>query len=291
VTALRILAVLSAPGAVGTPNEDIAGYGARTAWALDGATGLGNGRLLPGPSDAAWLAARYDALLRRQADATGLGLPDLFARLIAEVAAAFAAERLRTPAAQYELPSAGMAFVRAAEGRLDYARLGDCRAILALPGRRIVSTGSSLLNELDARVVAHMQAQRRSGAAATHTEARQAVQEELRANRGLHNRPGGYWVLGLDPEAARHMEVGVVPLEAGAELTGLLVSDGFYRLVDTLGAYPDDAALLAATEAEGLPVLLSRLRALEAADEDCATHPRLKVRDDATALLFRAVGG
>ena len=37
--------------------------------------------------------------------------------------------------------------------------------------------------------------------------------------------------------------------------------------------------------AKGLPELFSQLRALEVADTACANHPRVKVHDDASAIL------
>ena len=111
------------------------------------------------------------------------------------------------------------------------------------------------------------------------------MQDELRANRSLLNTAGGYWVLGTDPEAARQMEIGAIPLGAGTRISGLLVTDGFYRLVDIFGACRDDTALLAEAREHGLEALLYRLRALEDADPDCIVHPRLKPTDDATALL------
>ncbi len=196
---------------------------------------------------------------------------------------------MREPRPGFELPSAGVAFVRLAGGRLEYARLGDCRAILGLPDGRTVSTRRSTLHRLDSRVTGKMQELRRRGLAGGYAEARRAVQDDLRANRDLLNRPGGYWALGLDPEAARRMEVGAVAAAPGAPIAGLLVSDGFYRLVDTFGACRDDAALLSEARARGLATMLAELRGLEDADPECVSHPRLKPKDDATALLFEAV--
>lgn len=265
----------------------MAGHGTLSAWVLDGATGLASGRLLTGPSDAAWLAATYDDLFRAHADRADLGPEHLLAGLIETVTASFAAQALRPPEHRYELPSAGMVLVRLRRGRLEYARLGDCRAILAPAGGPIVSTRRPPLHRLDARAVRRLVALRRQDPQAAHAALRRALLDELRANRGRLNQAGGYWVLGTDPAAARHAETGGVPLTAGP-VRGLLVSDGFYRLVDTFRAYPDDTALLARALAHGLAPLLAELRALEDADPECVAVPRLKPRDDATALLFEA---
>src|SRR3982751_887037 len=87
---LTVLDRISDPG--GGPsgvNEDVAGYGTLSAWVLDGATGLADGRLLPGPSDAAWLADAYDDLLRTHADREDHGPRRLLTELIETVAAIF----------------------------------------------------------------------------------------------------------------------------------------------------------------------------------------------------------
>src|SRR3954454_22590102 len=109
---LSILECISDSGNANAPNEDLADYTATSAWVLDGATGLGDEPLLPGASDAAWLVSAYDARLRANANRTGCALRDLFADLIAEVGTEFEARKFRAPTNRFELPSAGMAFVR-----------------------------------------------------------------------------------------------------------------------------------------------------------------------------------
>jgi hypothetical protein len=65
----------------------------------------------------------------------------------------------------------------------------------------------------------------------------------------------------------------------------LLASDGYYRLVDHYDA-ASDAELVRRTAALGADALLTQLRAIEAADPLAITYPRLKIADDATALLI-----
>jgi hypothetical protein len=287
---VNILDSVSDPGSASALNEDALNYTAQSAWVLDGATGLGDEPLLPDASDAAWLTSAYDARLRARADCTRCELQDLFEGMIAEVGADFEARKLpRAPAGRFELPSAGMAFVRLRGAQLEYACLGDCRAILAPQGSALVfCTGSSRLQQLDANVLERMEDLRRGNASMSHEQIRALVRSDLRANRSLLNTEDDYWVLGTDPVAARHMTPKFVPLDGSAPLRGLLVSDGFYRLVDTFHRY-DDAALLRAALERPLAGLLAELRALEDSDPECIRHPRLKPKDDATALLFEIV--
>ena len=72
---LELIDSLSLPGNPGKANDDAFGYREHAAVVLDGATGLGE-NLLPGPSDAAWLArfkgvasVAHDDLVERTLDA------------------------------------------------------------------------------------------------------------------------------------------------------------------------------------------------------------------------------
>ena len=65
----------------------------------------------------------------------------------------------------------------------------------------------------------------------------------------------------------------------------LLASDGFLRLVDVYGAY-SLPAFGAAIRADGIASLALKLRQIESDDADCRRFPRVKVMDDATALIM-----
>jgi hypothetical protein len=265
----------------GKVNKDIAGSTKTAAWVMDGATGLGDEKLLPGESDAAWLVQRVDAFLRAHADDASLGLAELFAGAIEDVQMAYERSKLRAAQARYELPSAGVVFVRCTPSCIEYARLGDCTGVFAL-GSAMVSMGRSRLHSLDEQVLDKMRALQRDGMQ-DYARLRRAIRDDLRANRNLTNVVGGYWVLGIEPEAACHMETRAIPLERPA--TALLMSDGFNRAEDTFHVIAEDRILACAMD-QGLATILAAVRRLEAGDAECIRYPRFKPQDDATALLF-----
>jgi hypothetical protein len=152
-----------------------------------------------------------------------------------------------------------------------------------------LTRAASRLNEFDGAVLREMERLLDTGEASNYAEARQAVDGKLRSNRGRLNTPDGYWVLSIHPEAAGEMKPETVPLARGESVTGLLVTDGLYRLVDTFRVYPDDAKLLEEARRHGLGLLLERLRAHEDEDPGCTHAVRFKPKDDATGLLFEAV--
>ncbi len=112
--------------------------------------------------------------------------------------------------------------------------------------------------------------------------ARSMLKPRSDAGRVMMNVPGGYGVLSIDmtPPGLIHREA--IPLERGARL--LLATDGFARLYEVFDAY-SEATLLDAAFEKGLAALIKELRTLEDRDAACDKAPRLKPRDDATAVL------
>ena len=103
--------------------------------------------------------------------------------------------------------------------------------------------------------------------------------------RGCLNRDGGYWVVHPTIEWLQGLQRTLLPAFGGQ--TALLVSDGFYRLVNLFGAF-DDRGLLAAAKQHGLKALLKNLRELEVR-HSTAEYPRFKPHDDASACLIEVV--
>ncbi|MFF2353300.1 protein phosphatase 2C domain-containing protein [Kitasatospora sp. NPDC058115] len=101
---------------------------------------------------------------------------------------------------------------------------------------------------------------------------------ELRRHR---NQPGGFWVAGPRPEAARHALAGSAP--AAGLATAALLTDGAARLAERYDcAWPE---LLDLLEREGPVQLVERVRAAELRTAP-GRYPG-KHQDDATAVLCR----
>lgn len=280
----ELLEALSTPGR--TVNEDLAGHTGNAAWVLDGAPGLGKRRFFPGPSDAAWLVAQADRSLRRLAPDPTLSLEDLFREVIEEVRDACETDRLAEIEQSLMDPSAAIVFLRLCDDRLECALLGDCQALLrlartdrAFDGPTIDRLGLSGLERID---------QMRMAGAISVAGFRDLLPDTLRRYRGSINQPGGSWLLGFDPEAAAHLDTFSFPASAGDE--ALLMSDGFYRLVDIFSAC-DGPQLLQAARQGGLAALERCLRAAETADPEGQRSRRLHIHDDATAMLLRIASG
>lgn len=269
-------------------NED--GYGLwpgdapRAAWMLDGVTGINDRALLPGPSDAAWFVAQVQevlpALLSRSPD---MPVADLVGALAGELHRRQAASWLDPRGADgRETPAASFALVRLIGEEIEIARLGDCLVLLEARDGTVTVMDHPVLSEIAADTRRTLLDLRAAGMSDPR-HLFEKMMPVLRAQRRQRNCADGYGVLAAEPSCAAMLHVDRTP--AGTLRSVLLASDGYYRLVDHYGAM-NDAELVHQTRMQGADALLERLRAIEAADPLAVAYPRLKICDDATALLI-----
>ena len=279
---MRLTVTASVCETGGANNEDIWGQAGGMVWVMDGATGLSDHPLIAGPSDAAWFVGQVDAGLRA-ALAEPVSVQEALAQATRVTAAAAKGLGDTSGVGHHELPCASFAAVRVVdEASLEFANLGDCKLLWREGGGLVGNFGTCGVAALDERIAEQVAADLTRGLApeAVRLNARALARE----NRKLMNRPGGYWILDLSGDGVPHTQLCAHRPTTPTDL--LLMSDGFYRLVDVYGAY-DDAGLLSAATLEGLAGLYGRLRSIEAGDPECRAYPRNKPRDDAAAVLLR----
>jgi len=287
--AFTLLSAATAPGS--TINEDAYGLwpaaGApRTAWVQDGVTGINDRALLPGPSDAAWFVAQVQevlpALLSKKPDQPVAGLvAELAAELERRQAASWLDER---GADGRETPAASFALVRLLGEQVEIARLGDCLVLIERRDESVTTLDHPVLEQIEAQVKAAVLALQAAGIT-DPGEIRRRMMPTLRAQRARRNQPGGYGVLAPEAACVAMLHVDCLPLADVSRI--LLASDGYYRLVDHYAAVTD-AELLRGTAERGAERFLGALRTIEAGDPMGARFPRLKISDDATAVLLQA---
>jgi hypothetical protein len=264
-------------------NDDVGSALDHAAWVLDGTTGHHPVRLFPGPSDAAWFAATADDLLRRLADTTEDGSV-LLTRLVDELAEACRQSAVAPlDEGEADEPAASLALARICGDALELTMLGDCKLLLQRREGVVEALEHSPVAPFDAKVVDALRALQAAGETDPARIAPR-LRDLILANHRLKNRSGGYGVLAQDPACIGFAEVGRRPAGEMAHL--LLASDGFYRLVDIYRLFSAEGLLQAAL-ADGLAPLYATLRRVEDADPQCLQFPRLKARDDATALLIK----
>lgn len=276
-----LLDSLSLPGNPVKPNDDAFAHFENAGVVMDGATGLGD-RLLPGRSDAAWLA-RFGAnrLMARLKD--GATAQGAVAAALADAERSFAALRRRAPAETYEIPFASMMLAVKNAGGFDALWFGDCAALVKRGPAPAFIVGEAFDRKASERArVAKLAAAKGLTPAADVT--RPEYLSALRKARNTVNTERGGFLFGPDARAAGHVQMKRVKAPSGTLV--LLASDGFLALASEYERYDLDG-LMAAAETKGLATLGGEIRAIEEADPDGVKYPRFKKSDDATAVLVR----
>jgi hypothetical protein len=287
ISAFTLLSAVTAPGS--KINEDAYGLwptdeAPRAAWVLDGVTGINDRALLPGPTDAAWFVAQVqEALPALLSGAPNMQVKDLIGALAQELDRRQSAAWLDARGADgRETPAASFALIRILGDEVEIVRLGDCLVLLETENGDVTVLDHPVLEQIEAETKRAVLGLRASGM--TDPQAiRDRMLPQLRAQRRRRNLPDGYGVLAAEQSCVPMVHVDRMPARSLRRI--LLASDGYYRLTDHYDAM-SDAELLRQTGEQGGPALLQQLRVIEDGDPLGAAYPRLKIRDDATALLI-----
>jgi serine/threonine protein phosphatase PrpC len=277
---LELLESLSLPGDPAKANEDAFGHKGDAAMVIDGATMLGDG-LMPGPSDAAWIA-QFGArrLLAHLGD--GGGARKALRAALADTQKSFEALRRHPPEDVWQTPCASMMLAVQAEAGVEWLWFGDCAALVK-QGDAAVTVVGETFDKRAAEAERARKVGKEKGLAPASGLNRPEFIGTLRAARNRINS-GHYWLFSPDARAASHVSRRILKIQPGSTL--LLATDGFLALASDYGAYSADGLMAAAME-KGLAALGTELRAIESGDVGGEKFPRFKKSDDATALLLR----
>lgn len=276
---LALIESLSLPGDPAKPNEDSFAFAPSAAAVFDGATGLGE-RLMPGPSDAEWIAQFGARRFRAHAESGEGHIRDWLRAAAADTEKSFRALRRRAPAENYEIAYASAVMVTLEDGALHVLWFGDCAALL------LTETGALAFGDtMDKRESERARVERLVKPGARGPAAKGVRDEFLPALRAARNcvNTGDEWLFAPDAACADHAKEARVAVKPGSRV--LIASDGFLALTSDYERYTPEA-LFAAAEQRGLAGLGEELRSTEAADPDGVRFPRFKRSDDATALLL-----
>jgi hypothetical protein len=277
---LEVLDSISIPGNPEKPNDDAFAHIEKAAVVMDGATGLGD-QLMPGKSDAAWLAAFGARRLMAYAREGAMPREAVTAALF-DAQTSFEALRKRPPAGTWETPFSSMMFIAEDAQGIEALWFGDCAALVKRPDAPVEIVGDALeKRQNEARRVAKLA--EKHGLSPAAGVNRPEYIDALRKARNFVNS-GEHWAFGPDVRAADH--VAGKKIDAPEDTVLLLCSDGFLALASDYNAYDADG-LVATAQSKGLKSLCEELRAIEREDAEGRKFPRFKTSDDATALLLR----
>jgi len=280
----QLLDRLSLPGDAAKANEDAFAHGEEAAVVIDGATPLGEG-VMPGPSDAAWIAQfgarRLMAHLRE-----GDGARKALRASLSDAQKSFEALRRHPPEEMWQTPCASMMVAVSNRDGLEFLWYGDCAALVArTAGDAAVTVVGETFDKRAAEAGRAQAVAKEKNLSPASGLSRPEFIGALRAARNRINS-GSNWLFSPDAKAAAHVSRRVLKPASGS--TVLLATDGFLALASDYGAYSADS-LMAAAIGKGLAALGEELRAIEAGDSSGDRFPRFKKSDDATALLLRII--
>lgn len=277
---LQLLDTLSLPGDPAKANEDAFGHRGAAAVVIDGATMLGDG-LMPGPSDAQWIAQFGARRLMAHLE-DGNGARKALRAALADTQKSFEALRRLPPEDVWQTPCASMMLAVETDSGLEFLWFGDCAALVKQGDSPVVAVGETMDKRAAEAERARLIAKEKNLSPASGLRRPEFI-DALRAARNRINS-GNNWLFSPDVRAASHVSRRVVKVQPGS--TVLLATDGLLALVSDYGAYSADTLMTAAMD-QGLAALGEELRAIEAGDEGGDKFPRFKKSDDATGLLLR----
>jgi serine/threonine protein phosphatase PrpC len=275
---LVLLDSLSLPGDPAKPNEDSFAHSDHAALVMDGATPLGD-PLMPGPSDAQWLAqfgARRLMAHLKDGDTPRIAL----AHALEEAEKSFHALSRHPIREKWQTPCASLILAAQSKAGLDCFWYGDCSALLLHDG------ACSVIGEVfdkrgqEAKWARKIMQERKLTPSPDFN--RPKINDLQRASRNRINS-GSYWLFSPNSRAAQHVAHAKVKVLPGDLL--LLASDGLLALASDYGVY-DAMGLVIAAREKTLAALGQQLRAIENADALGEKFSRFKKSDDATALLL-----
>ncbi|MBW8709040.1 MAG: protein phosphatase 2C domain-containing protein [Alphaproteobacteria bacterium] len=277
---LQLLDSLSLPGDPGKANEDAFGHDAIAAVVIDGATPLGES-LMPGPSDAAWIA-QFGARRLMAHLKDGDGARKALRAALADTQKSFEALRRQEPQEMWQMPCGSMMLAVPGEASVEFLWFGDCAALIKQGDAAVTVIGESFDKRAGEAARAQQVAKEKKLSPAAGINRPEFLLPLRAARNGINS--GNHWLFSPDVKAAAHVSRRLVKAAPGS--TVLLASDGLLALASDYGAYNADS-LMAAAMQKGLAALGTELRAIEAGDAVGDKFPRFKKGDDATGLLLR----
>jgi hypothetical protein len=277
---------ISSPGH-GTHNEDLIAVFEREGLTdiiiMDGATSVADQDYIDAEAgDVVWFVRQFASALERtisgnrsQADSVDMALR--------EVRAAFGASARGTAAPQYAWPIAAMTWVRIwqenGSATLQAYCLGDCKTLLWLPDGTVVDI-DPYVNPQEGVLQEQLMRLAQEGIV-DPAQRRERLLPMLRERRVFQNTTDRPMSLCLQPGGPFEARQSMMSIERGTAL--FMMTDGFYRLVDTYGLYTP-AELAAACASRGLAALAGELRDFE---KEGAASMAVKRSDDASAVMWQ----
>lgn len=273
-------------GALPPHNEDVVFFHNHNndnldMWIIDGASSVADRNYIDINGDPIWFAQGFSRHLQKRINAN-VPIADLVSASIADLGKEFRQHANSIEIPEYAKPIAALTFLRVNRKidrniTLSIYALGDCTSLANIDGHcRNLDPYTNPQENLLAEKIKTLKNQGINDS----EERRKILLPFLRQRRVEQNQSLHPDILCLNPSgqfnARQHF------LEINGRIDILLMTDGFYRLVDIYKIYTNET-LLQASGKIGLDNLFKQLRDFEKKQSELSSVP-IKKADDATAL-------
>jgi len=262
---------------------------------IDGASGLTETNITSAPSDSQWFSTRAVSIIhelceRRPMIDSGDVLLLASSRLLEEYKEfAMQLNRQLDFADRATFPSGALAMARQINKKVEFWCYGDCMILIMKKDGEFLIVRDQRLENLDDIVIQEMvKVSREEGISVV--DSRKYVTQLLIKNRNLQNKKGGYFCFNLFLDEGVLKEAKTLTLDLQEIESVSMYSDGYLEIVHPFRVLESYAILHEKISHEGFArKLFNELYEKQESDVSCEKYPRLKLRDDSSAIFARAV--
>ncbi|MDA3846378.1 MAG: protein phosphatase 2C domain-containing protein [Vallitaleaceae bacterium] len=266
-----------------THNEDIYGATEHSFWILDGALPLSHANYTDETSDVVWMVKWWNHYLSQNIEQLDKSIITILEEGISQLNIAFARYADISQLSKLDRASATIAIVRMSGEVLETYVLGDSEIVIQTNDGHTQTIIDETIEELDLQVINMIFNNQERLKAITFSGYTDEELKVLRDNRMKMNSKGGYYILEHDIEAINNGIYKEYALSSILDI--LLMSDGYSAIYNKYRQLTIKQ-LMDTCKNEGLEKVLGRIRKLEDDDVDFTKHKRLRIHDDATAILI-----
>ncbi|GHC27947.1 hypothetical protein [Aidingimonas halophila] len=274
----RIIEEVADP--LGEENADYIAASSNCILWMDGAAPMGALKKTKYPNDASWFVRRFSECFMSQVDEWGCAR-DLIHKIQVDTGNEYSSFPQLSYGDELEIPFACVGVARLVNNLLEISNAGDCTLLYEDEKGEISCFGYNSVKALDALVLEQYSGYRKEGL--SHSEAFKLIAPKIVENRGLRNKMFGYDVVEPSVNTSVSLERLLIPARHGMKM--LAMSDGFYRAVDTYGIF-SEKEIFEVSFNYGVSYILNRIREVENSDKEADQFPRIKLKDDASAVAF-----
>jgi len=266
-----------------THNEDIYGITDHCFWILDGALPLSHANYTDEISDVVWMVKWWHNYLSQNIEQLDKSIVTILEEGMANLNVEFAPYADINQLSKLDRASATIAIVRINGEMLETYVLGDSEIVIQTKEGHIQTIIDETIQDLDDEVINMIFNNQERLQTITFNGYTDEELKVLKNNRMKMNSKDGYYILEHDLEAIKH---GIYKSYRLSEVLDiLLMSDGFSAIYNKYKQLTIEE-LIDASKNEGLEEVLLKIRKLEDNDPDFMKYRRLRLHDDATAILI-----